>query len=49
MNEHLYVIGDVMAKEKAEENQKDGKASIPYNYQHQYWYARTQEVHLHFK
>ena len=39
MNEHLYVIGTVMAKEKAQENRKDGKANIPYNHQHKYWYV----------
>ena len=46
MNEHLYVIGSVMAKEKAEENRKQGKANIPYNWQHKYWFLLGPPLYL---
>ena len=37
INDHLFVVGDGMAKAKAKMNKAEGSASVPYHWQHNYW------------
>ena len=46
INDYLFVIGDGMAKEKAAANIKEGKASIPFNWQQNYWWDYIELIYI---